>query len=118
MCDTVHDGQIMATEKTLAKAAALGRELMERYNIPLERVVRHFDVTGKHCPAYFMDSWAREAFKARLAPQEKPWYADAMEWTKTAGIMDGTRPLDTLTRGETAVILKRLCDKGMILWKP
>ena len=27
---------------------------MLKYNIPLERIYRHFDVTGKICPAYFV----------------------------------------------------------------
>lgn len=111
MCDTVHDGQLMATERTLARAAALGRELMDKYNIPLDHVIRHFDVTGKHCPAYLMDSAAWEAFKARLVPPEQPWYAGAMEWAKNAGLMDGTRPTDNITRAEVATIIQRLCEK-------
>lgn len=70
MCDTARDGQIMATEATLYNAAALGRKLMALYGIPIDRVVRHFDVTGKHCPAYFMDSAAWDAFKGRLTDEE------------------------------------------------
>lgn len=66
MCGTARNGQRMASEATLERAAALGRELMEKYHIPMERVVRHFDVTGKHCPAYMMESGAWEAFKERL----------------------------------------------------
>lgn len=66
MCDTSRDGKLMAAEATLERAAALGRELMEKYDIPIERVVRHFDVTGKHCPAYFVDEIAWTAFKGRL----------------------------------------------------
>ena len=61
----------MATEATLARAAALGRELMKKYNIPIERVVRHFDVTGKHCPAYFMEETGWAEFKKRLTDPEK-----------------------------------------------
>lgn len=72
MCDTSRDGQLMATEATLANAIALGHMLMERYHIPFENVVRHFDVTGKHCPAYFMDEARWAAFKARLAEKEEP----------------------------------------------
>lgn len=70
MCDMTRDGQIMATEATLQNAAALGRKLMMLYGIPIERIVRHFDVTGKHCPAYFMDSAAWAAFKLRLTAEE------------------------------------------------
>ena len=29
--------------------------------------MRHFDVNGKHCPAYFIDSAAWEKFKGRLS---------------------------------------------------
>ena len=53
MCDTIRNGVYQASEATLANAAALGRELMEKYHIPIENVYRHFDVTGKHCPSYF-----------------------------------------------------------------
>lgn len=70
LCDNRRDGRIMATEATLERAAKLARALMEKYNIPIERVIRHFDVTGKHCPAYFMDATAWEAFKGRLTEKE------------------------------------------------
>ncbi len=35
--------------------------LMGRYDIPLEEVIRHYDVTGKPCPKYYVDhpeEWA------------------------------------------------------------
>lgn len=111
MCDTRRDGQLMATEATLARAAELGKALMAKYNIPIERVIRHFDVTGKHCPAYFMDEAAWAAFKARLVdkPQgAKPWYAEAQAWAKDNGIADGTRPEEPATRAEVWTMLMRL----------
>ena len=66
MCDTKKDGKLQAAEKTLKNAAALCMELMEKYHIDISRVIRHFDVNGKHCPAYFMDAAAWEEFKNRL----------------------------------------------------
>ena len=86
MCDTRRDGVLQATEATMARAAELGRALMDKYSIPLERVYRHFDVTGKHCPAYLMDpeQWAR--FKARLEREEEMkiyhWFADMPDWAR------------------------------------
>lgn len=71
MCDTRRDGTLMATEQTLANSIELGKMLMAKYAIPLDRVVRHFDVTGKYCPAYFMDEAKWAAFKARLVEPEK-----------------------------------------------
>lgn len=38
------------TEATLNNAVKLARILMNKYNIPLNNVVRHYDVTGKLCP--------------------------------------------------------------------
>lgn len=38
------------TEAALANAARLAKILMRKYNIPIERVVRHFNITGKLCP--------------------------------------------------------------------
>ena len=38
------------TEAVLANAARLVKILMRKYNIPIERVVRHFNITGKLCP--------------------------------------------------------------------
>lgn len=66
MCDTKKDGKVMATEATLVNAAALGRKLMKKYNIDINHVIRHFDVNGKHCPAYFMNNDKWKQFKKRL----------------------------------------------------
>ena len=40
--------------EAVARAQALIRELMERYQVPQENVVRHFDVTHKLCPMPFV----------------------------------------------------------------
>ena len=48
-------------------AAKLVRMLMKEYQIPPDRVLRHFDVTGKRCPAPMVDNpdlW--RAFKNKL----------------------------------------------------
>lgn len=44
-----HDGWYF-TEASLDNAVKLAKILMRKYNIPVERVVRHYDVTGKICP--------------------------------------------------------------------
>jgi N-acetyl-anhydromuramyl-L-alanine amidase AmpD len=38
------------TNKAIDKAIKLSKILMKRFNIPLERVVRHYDISGKLCP--------------------------------------------------------------------
>lgn len=39
---------------TVAATIDLVKELMVKYNIPVDRVIRHYDVTGKICPAPFV----------------------------------------------------------------
>lgn len=55
MCDNKpKDGKISLTQKTRENTEDLVVDLMLKYNIPIERIYRHFDVTGKICPAYFI----------------------------------------------------------------
>lgn len=37
-------------EQTLTNAVALTQYLMKEFNVPISRVIRHYDVTGKLCP--------------------------------------------------------------------
>lgn len=62
LCDTVKDGKIMASKQTAANALALTKKLMKKYGIDKAHVIRHFDVTGKPCPAYWVDDakWKKE----------------------------------------------------------
>ena len=50
VANTNHEGWYF-TEATLNNAVKLTKILMKTYNIPIERVVRHYDITGKLCPA-------------------------------------------------------------------
>lgn len=61
-----------------AGAQALTCELMAKYGIPLENVVRHYDVTHKNCPAPFVESAsAWTAFKQGLQKKEEPDMTEA-----------------------------------------
>lgn len=71
LCDVVKNGKHDVTEKTLENAIELTRSLMKKYNIPLSNVIRHFDVTGKYCPAYFMDEAKWRANKERISGRSK-----------------------------------------------
>lgn len=44
-----HEGWYF-TEAAINNAVRLAKILMKKYNIPVERVVRHYDITGKLCP--------------------------------------------------------------------
>lgn len=55
---------------TIANAVELVKYLMEKYNIPIERVIRHYDVTGKICPAPLVNDTAWAKFKRLLKGEE------------------------------------------------
>lgn len=66
MCDTIKNGKHDVSEKTLANTIQLVKTLMNKYHIPLSNVIRHFDVTGKSCPSYFVNNISWNNFKNRL----------------------------------------------------
>lgn len=41
------------TNAVLDNAVKLTKILMKKYNVPIERVVRHYDISGKLCPAIY-----------------------------------------------------------------
>lgn len=47
--------------KVLENTICLVKDLCKKYNIPLDHIVRHYDVSGKHCPARMIDD--TEEFK-------------------------------------------------------
>lgn len=65
------DGSYYIKPETVANAAALAKDIMRRYGIDTDHVLRHYDVTGKRCPMPWVDDPAQwDAFKASLAPEE------------------------------------------------
>ena len=73
LCDTTKNGTVKATEATINNALDLVKELMSKYNVPVDRVIRHYDVNGKPCPAYWVDDalWEQE-FYGRLTQPSIP----------------------------------------------
>lgn len=60
-------------QATITAAIGLVKELMRKYNIPVENVIRHYDVTGKICPQpYVANNAAWESFKAALVDMPAP----------------------------------------------
>lgn len=62
LCDNVRNGVIYPSDKTIQNALELVKELMKKYKINADHVIRHYDVTGKPCPAYWVDDkkWKSE----------------------------------------------------------
>ena len=103
------DGSYYIKPETVANAAALAREIMQRYGIDTEHVVRHYDVTGKRCPMPWVDDPAQwTAFLATLTPEHPneeedenmvkyktiddvpEWYRSEVQELMDAGALKGT----------------------------
>lgn len=85
MCDAVGG----VKDAVRANTVALVKELMEKYGVPVENVVRHYDVTGKNCPApWVADENAWQEFKSMLAESEDDemtiyhWFKDMPDWAR------------------------------------
>ena len=86
LCDTKKNGVYDFTETTMKNAADLVKLLMEKYTVPVERVIRHYDVTGKVCPKPFVDDEkAWKEFKERLVDNMEKRYnkiSELPQWAK------------------------------------
>lgn len=60
LCDDVKNGKIYPSDKTIENAIAFTKKKMDEYNISASHVIRHFDVTGKKCPAYWCGTDAKD----------------------------------------------------------
>lgn len=62
LCDTQKNGTVSPTKETVENALELVRAKMREYRIPWENVIRHYDVTRKSCPAYWVNDerWKTE----------------------------------------------------------
>lgn len=60
LCCQRYNGRIVPTPKAIETAVPLVRYLMRTYNVPANRVIRHYDVTGKVCPNGYIaaSDWA------------------------------------------------------------
>lgn len=136
-CHEKSDGKF--NEKTLNSLKELLIDLIRRYSLSSEDIIRHFDVTGKKCPLYFVNNpeeWIN--FKNGLFEIKKDILDELMElglisdktyWSKALGeikhldvllgnalikIKDKQKELDSLDLNKSIEIL---VDEGIIVDK-
>ena len=64
------NGLYYINEATQKKALEVVKWLMVKYGVPLENVLRHYDITGKLCPEPFVRNQVQwQDFKEKLAKQ-------------------------------------------------
>jgi N-acetylmuramoyl-L-alanine amidase CwlA len=111
MCSDIVGCKYVITAQTVDLAVQLVRQLMAKYRIPIDRVVRHYDVTGKACPEPWVhDESLWRKFKARLtAPVEpEPKKEDDEVVEKKKVLLNGkTYECDVITKDATNYIKMR-----------
>ena len=102
-CKKDSKGNWYIEPETVTRTVALVKWLMQEFNIPIDRVIRHYDVCWKTCP----EPWVRypeqwQAFKKRLTEEEEE------EMVRYKTIDDVPKTL----RPETEKLMKRGALKG------
>ena len=125
-CHPSSDGKF--NNKTLGSLVDLVAYLCIRYKLdPDKDVYRHYDVSGKSCPLYYVnkpEEWTalKTKFKEKVTLLTAPtaeketatinnpssWAEEAWTWAKQSGITDGTRPDAATTREESITFIYRL----------
>lgn len=84
-------GNYYFMDQTVYNAAALARQLMQTYGIDRAHVLRHYDVTGKRCPAPMVDNPTLWENFLNLLEDRTMTYAEAIETVKEkTGLSDAT----------------------------
>ena len=84
-------GNYYFMDQTVYNAAALARQLMQTYGIDRSHVLRHYDVTGKRCPAPMVDNPTLWENFLNLLEDKTMTYAEAIEIVREkAGLSDAT----------------------------
>ena len=102
-----NNGKYYFKDKTIANAVAFTKELMQKYNIPVENVIRHYDVTGKICPAPMVnDEKLWKEFLAMLSDKKKLESGNDIIWELMNGkhkvkIDDVIRAVKALDKAKT-----------------
>ena len=83
MCHPDEEGNF--NDATYNNCVSLVAHLMNYYHLDMDHLIRHYDVTGKNCPRYFVehpDRW--EVFKGFVAEyrekyKDTDYYIDSEE---------------------------------------
>lgn len=104
-----NDDKWYFTEETQESLVWAVSKMMDDLNIPIDRVIRHFDVTGKICPNPYVrnngknGNWTWDQFKANLAQYRKDG---------TITIPSGTTTTNVSTTPTTITTSKSYLAKG------
>lgn len=119
------NGKYYLKTEAVTNAIQLTERLMAQYNIDVNHILRHYDITGKNCPAPMVEDpgqWTN--FKKRLEVNSMAkdgnvpdsWAKEYVDWCRKEGLVVGDAKgnlnlHDNLTRQQMCVFMKKLHDK-------
>ena len=85
-CKRDEEGNLYIDTPTIANTVELVRSLMKKYNININNIVRHYDVTRKNCPMPFVtEEFLWNNFKRRLVDMDFTNVTDALDYLVETG---------------------------------
>lgn len=113
MCGIANDKVLDMRNPTIKNTVNYTKKLMKKYGIPRSRVVRHYDVCGKICPAPFVNHpLAWDCFKLNLLNSYKVRTTNAGVKVRTE--ING-KPSQGLKKGKVLKIVRTYYQDGQ-LW--
>lgn len=88
ICDDIKNGTVYPSAKTVKNVIELTKKKMKEYDIPAKNVIRHFDVNGKDCPAYWCGTaeknakWKSEFWNKLSTPLPSSAQKSLDDWAK------------------------------------
>lgn len=115
MCGIANDKVLDMRNKTIKNTVIYTKKLMKKYGIPRSRVVRHYDVCGKICPAPFVNHpLAWDCFKLNLLTSYKVRTTKA--GVKARAKING-KPSSQLKKGKVVTIVRTYYQNEQLLGK-
>lgn len=122
MCNSVDK----VPEDTYEQVIELVKYLMKKYNVPVSRVIRHQDVSGKHCPLPWIgeDNKLWKQFKEDIVSEVKKFavgdYNATVKTTKQCAVRTGRgvsyKKLGTIKLGTKVKVLYIAKSSAGNLW--
>ncbi len=104
MCSEKDDkGQYYINQATQNRTIRLIKVLMGKYNIPVENILRHYDVTGKICPEPFVRNQVQWLDFKKMLNEQKEGGADMIYNYMDENMPDWAKPT-----------IQKLIDKGAL----
>ena len=99
------NGNYYFKREVIERAAEFTAQQMKFYNIPIEKVLRHYDITGKLCPRPFILDGEWNKFKEKVLEYYNGKGGESMKYYET---------LSEIPAGEMREVVEKLIDRGTI----